>query len=251
MSMFQDLGSTYANLRLSPLRSIVREHAASADIVISQGGKIDDLILQQLHVRPEKIAWVPNCTPHAFGSRERARDNHGTRFLFVARRDRSKGLPLLLEAFEKIRGAQLNVIGDWSPGLSKNPSVIFHGPIKDRSVLRQWYEQIDYLVVPSVAEGMPTVILEAFAAGVPVIASDVGAIGELVVTNRTGVLLRSRTLDCLVMAIEAAAALSGDEYQQMSASAIQCATSEFSGDRVRSLLLGAVNRALLARTKSR
>jgi glycosyltransferase involved in cell wall biosynthesis len=42
------------------------------------------------------------------------------------------------------------------------------------------YPEIEALVLTSVSEGQPLVILEAFAAGLPVIASDVGACRELV-----------------------------------------------------------------------
>ena len=38
----------------------------------------------------------------------------------------------------------------------------------------------DVLVVPSLSEGMPTVILEAMARGKAVIATDVGAVSDLV-----------------------------------------------------------------------
>jgi polysaccharide biosynthesis protein PelF len=49
-----------------------------------------------------------------------------------------------------------------------------------RRDVREVYPDIDALVLTSVSEGQPLVILEAFAAGLPVIASDVGACRELV-----------------------------------------------------------------------
>jgi glycosyltransferase involved in cell wall biosynthesis len=49
-----------------------------------------------------------------------------------------------------------------------------------RRDVREVYPEIDALVLTSVSEGQPLVILEAFAAGLPVIASDVGACRELV-----------------------------------------------------------------------
>ena len=40
--------------------------------------------------------------------------------------------------------------------------------------------QVDLLVLTSISEGLPLVIIEAFSAGVPVVASDVGACRELI-----------------------------------------------------------------------
>src|SRR5207249_6151689 len=48
---------------------------------------------------------------------------------------------------------------------------------------------LDVLVVPSLSEGMPLVILEAMNAGVPVVASAVGGISEQICHQREGLLI--------------------------------------------------------------
>ena len=48
-----------------------------------------------------------------------------------------------------------------------------------RADVREFYPRMDVVVLTSVSEGLPLVILEASAAGLPVIATDVGACREL------------------------------------------------------------------------
>lgn len=61
---------------------------------------------------------------------------------------------------------------------------------------------LDVLVVPSLNEGMGRVVLEAGAAGTPVIGSDVGGIPEVVLDERTGLVVSPRDPSALVAAIE-------------------------------------------------
>lgn len=51
------------------------------------------------------------------------------------------------------------------------------------------YEALDLLVIPSLSEGLPNVLLEALRFGVPVVATTVGAIPEVVGSSRAAVLV--------------------------------------------------------------
>ena len=59
------------------------------------------------------------------------------------------------------------------------------------------------LVVPSIYEGMPLVILEAMAAGLPVVASRVSGIPEVVQDGESGWLVPPEDIWALVAALEA------------------------------------------------
>lgn len=62
----------------------------------------------------------------------------------------------------------------------ENDLVRPHRDVKARSEqLRDLYAAADALALPTRADAVPWVVLEAMAAGLPVVASDVGAIGEL------------------------------------------------------------------------
>lgn len=67
-------------------------------------------------------------------------------------------------------------------------------------------ERSEVLVVPSISEGLPNVVLEAFAHRVPVVAHDVGGIGEVVVTGDTGWLVSADDPGALTKALIAALA---------------------------------------------
>lgn len=72
-------------------------------------------------------------------------------------------------------------------------------PVRERGALLRLLDEHEVLVVPSLAEGMPFVILEAMARGLAIIATDVGAIpvfvsgecGWLVPPGDAGALLRA------------------------------------------------------------
>jgi glycosyltransferase involved in cell wall biosynthesis len=63
------------------------------------------------------------------------------------------------------------------------------------------YNAADALVLPSVREGMPNVILESLGCGTPVIATDVGGIGEVLTSHAAGVLMRERSATALCEAL--------------------------------------------------
>src|SRR5581483_6579039 len=59
-----------------------------------------------------------------------------------------------------------------------------------RNDAMQFMRHADVLLLPSIIEGLPGVILEAFYCKTPVVAYDVGGIGEVVINNKTGRLVQ-------------------------------------------------------------
>lgn len=124
-----------------------------------------------------------------------------------------KGHALLLEAFRILSQSFQNVIlilvGDGplreqleteAKRLGLDQSVIFSGH-QEQSY--DFINMMDIFVLPSLHEGIPMVLLEAFALKRPVIASRVGGIPEVVSHGESGILVSPSNPDELAAAISA------------------------------------------------
>jgi glycosyltransferase involved in cell wall biosynthesis len=67
--------------------------------------------------------------------------------------------------------------------------------------LRPIFMDADLMVLPSLREGLPNVLLEAMALGVPVVATAIAGIPRLLDSGRCGVLVSARQPDALAQAI--------------------------------------------------
>ena len=76
--------------------------------------------------------------------------------------------------------------------------VILLGPIEDISV---FYFTVDVVVLTSVAEGTPNVLIEAQAAGRPVVSTDVGGVAETMINGLSGYVVATRSAKHLAKAI--------------------------------------------------
>jgi len=130
--------------------------------------------------------------------------------LFVGRLRIRKGVEVLLEALREIPSARLRIAGDGEhrgslerrvKELELGKAVTFLGNC-DAGRVRRLLAGASALVVPSIYEGMPLVVLEAMAAGVPVVASAVSGIPEVVVDGETGWLVPREDPRALGRALE-------------------------------------------------
>jgi glycosyltransferase involved in cell wall biosynthesis len=134
--------------------------------------------------------------------------------LFVGRLRIRKGVEVLLEALRELRGrvpgAALRIAGDGehraalerkAAELGLGSAVSFLGT-RDGPQVRALLRGAAALVVPSIYEGMPLVVLEAMEAGVPVVASAVSGIPEVVVGGETGWLVPPESPEALAGALE-------------------------------------------------
>lgn len=128
-------------------------------------------------------------TPELYQSSEVTRTD-GSHFVFVGRLAAVKGLRVLLQAFRIAREAnpdlRLTLVGDGpdrafleTEAASMGDVVQFTGYLS-QSAVAEIMTTMDAFVLPSFAEGVPVVLMEAMASGKPVIATRVAGVLELV-----------------------------------------------------------------------
>jgi phosphatidylinositol alpha-mannosyltransferase len=124
--------------------------------------------------------------------------------LFVGRMEQRKGLPVLLDAYARLRrqraDCRLVIVGDgpmrWAYERQCEakgvPDVAFLGHVS-ASVLPRIYASSDIFCTPaSGGESFGIVLLEAMASGVPVLASAIPGFAQVVEAGRDGVLVPPR-----------------------------------------------------------
>jgi glycosyltransferase involved in cell wall biosynthesis len=85
-------------------------------------------------------------------------------------------------------GPLLQKLKEQVQNLGLEEQVIFLGRV-DRKKLIQMYQNATIHVIPSIYEGLPTVLLEAMACGLPVVATNIGGNRDIISSNVNGLLV--------------------------------------------------------------
>ncbi len=137
------------------------------------------------------------------------------RILYVGNLRGEKGTKYLIQAVASLtkfnKDIKLELLGD-GPEKDKLTGMIddmglgrhinMHGHITDESRLNSFYRSADMIVLPSLSEGLPKVILEAMANGIPIIATRVGGIPTFIKDGIDGLLIPPADTDAIVNAIQ-------------------------------------------------
>lgn len=122
------------------------------------------------------------------------------RLLCVGRLTPAKGQLLLVQACAALRNEgldfELSLVGDGPDRQRLKAAVEAHGLREcvrftgalNQTEVRHALTQADAFVLPSLAEGIPVVLMEAMACGVPCVSTPVNGIPELIQHDRTGLL---------------------------------------------------------------
>ena len=172
---------------------------ANAVVAVSQGLRDQ---MYKVGAGAEDIEYIPNGVDmNEFAPGEGSRDGK-VHILCVTRLIHRKGIDYLLDAIKLVRERtsapiHLDLVGTgvYQPTLQRRVQelaiedvVTFHGA-KQHDELPAIYQAADIFCLPSLAEGMANVLLEAQASGLPLVATHVGGSLELVHPEVNGYLV--------------------------------------------------------------
>jgi len=181
--------------------SCISHYCRSQAMIFCPPKKWDRLHIVHCGVEPDKFAPVSHT-------------GTGTRLLTVGRLASVKGMPVLLSAIKKLLpnhpGLTLTVVGDGperldfqkrAVELGLDEQVSFVG-YQSQDQVRDRLQETDLFVLPSFAEGVPVVLMEAMAAGVPVVTTRIAGVSELVDDGGSGLLVPPGNEQSLALAMD-------------------------------------------------
>lgn len=200
--IYRMFGGMDHNALLGTRKTIARWFAKNVDVYLAQTKLLLNSAVEEGFAN---VKWFPTSRP--LSSIPYMAKGSCQRFVFVGQLRAEKGLRELAEATEKLSTElEVHVYGPWT-GLPEDffsdyKKIVYMGLLKPEDVAKKLSEY-DVLVLPSYlnAEGYSGVIFEAYAAGLPVIATRWLALPEIVIHNKTGLLVEPRDAESLLAAM--------------------------------------------------
>lgn len=188
---------------------LAKSHQSSIDLFIAVAQNIEKALLQLIDNSQRDIIYLRFPVPSVNNLKKEIGDD--INIIFIGRLEHTKGYELLPAIAKKINEKNKNVhwhiVGSSADDNAtnifwdENIQVKFYGSIQNSEVL-ELLKNMQILLLPSLAEGMPVIIVEAMKAGViPIVNNIDGGIQELVIDNETGYKIRSNAIDNYVKAI--------------------------------------------------
>lgn len=162
----------------------------------------DSLI--DLNIKKEQILKVPyGANVQSCICRKEVKKGEQIKFLFAGQVIYRKGITYALEAIGKLNGkGVLDIVGAYNPKswfinkYSNKPYITMFGQVTfDR--MQKIYEDSNVFILPSFAEGMAQVGIEAMACGLPVICTYNSGLSDLIIEGQNGFIIPEGDLDAL------------------------------------------------------
>jgi glycosyltransferase involved in cell wall biosynthesis len=224
-----------------PFKRVFSSIFKKSRAVVSLGGRLTPIIKKI--VGNDKI-WV---LPNAINLPEKQKTSFPEKgekleVFFLARFANNKGIHILMEAISQLNkegfedkfhfklGGKGPMWEHYKSGTKSYKNVELLGFVDDEDI-PDLYTSSDIFCLPTLFEGMPTVVLEAMGYGIPIIVSDVGATAEQVDTSN-GYLINKNNVDELKMALKDYLELSADKKKSMGLTSFERVKNNFTWSAV-------------------
>ncbi len=193
------------------IRRAVTHAFRRAQRFVVLGGAWERYFAETVGIERQRIVVVRNAVPDPTPVPERPA-RHACRLVFMGALVERKGLGELIEALADpwMTGLSwyLDVAGNGDPApwrqraseLGIASRITFHGWL-DGAGAQRLFAASDVLVLPSRAEGLPMVVIEAMAHGLAVVCTPVGTVDEAVSDGVTGLFVPPRDAEALADAL--------------------------------------------------
>ncbi|MCK5727194.1 MAG: glycosyltransferase family 4 protein [Thiotrichaceae bacterium] len=193
-------------------------YTKAANYVVTTGEKLRETLINENGFFAHRIVSIPTGVDgrkFVIGDKNKSRVSLGLpseKFIvgIVATIRTWKGHEYLIEALAKIdhNNVHLLIVGDGPNLLNIQKKLkefnLTHVTLAgNQGNVVPWLQSMDLFVLPSYAnEGVPQGLIQAMFCGIPVISTTVGSIEELVINNKTGLIVPPKNSDKLADSIE-------------------------------------------------
>lgn len=192
------------------------EKILTADFIfcISHYARSQVMKLSPVHAWPKFDVCRLGVDPQRFFPAPKPKQTGVCNLLCVGRLTPAKGQAILLESVMQLQklgiSVTLTLVGmgpdeqslrQYADRLGISEQVHFTGAI-DQDHILDYYKAADMFVLPSFAEGLPVVLMEAMAMEIPCITTAITGIPELIDNGRDGLLVPASDSTSLTQAIE-------------------------------------------------
>ena len=172
----------------------------------------------------------------------------GCVYCTVGRLEQTKGQAILLQAFAAVhrkhsdswlvlagKGKLERQLRIFATELNIQEHVLLLG---HRNDVPEILKACDVFVLPSIAEGLPSALLEAMASGMPVIASKVGGVPEILSRPGLGIMVPSKSVEALSGAMERMISMDETERAEVGRGLRERVVEQFSAEKMVSAMVG-------------
>lgn len=189
--------SEYPYLWFSGAREKYNEEIGIADYFLVPSEIVKESLLYQGKVQEDKILKIPyGVNVEKFNVSTLKKDNKPRKLLFVGQVTCRKGINILLKTLNEFDENQIELYvaggfsreSSWYAEYGNKKNVHFLGFVT-RDIIADLYASVDAFVLPSYAEGLALVGLEAMSSGLPIICSQYSGVNDLIENGVNGLLV--------------------------------------------------------------